>query len=553
MKRFYFICLLCFGILLLASLIAACITKYTSGSPTVTSTEAVSGWKYEDGSAAKLDDLTLNGDAFEVTRRLPESMDPGTELCLISTNVDFEVFLDDRQIYSYTPVIRTLYGKTYGNDIHAIELSGAEPDSVLRIRGKGLDTSMFVGFREASLDSGDAFYRKTIRKELPKFLISFLIFALGILITLLGIFFSKDHELQLETIALGLLAITLSLWTATGTYVIQIITGNPGMVRLVNYLSLMVLPASGITLVACLTGRPKSRLVLPIHLIVIMNLIMYMIGIFILKKDFHAFLFITHFSLILAVVFAIQMLIGSLRRKPEQGESRDYTTLIAFGILVLTGLVDLVLYYFSDSADMARFSRVGLLIFVTILAGHELNRFIVISEKSHEADVMERLAHVDGLTGLKNRTSLNEHEFALKHESEGVAVLTVFDINYLKKVNDTYGHKAGDDFIRHGASIIDKSFGETGWIFRTGGDEFFAILFSPDPKRESELLLAFEKGEKLMKEQIQKHNDSNLSPVPLQIAYGMSVYHCRDKNLEEQEQLADSRMYEHKKQLKQGC
>ncbi len=55
-----------------------------------------------------------------------------------------------------------------------------------------------------------------------------------------------------------------------------------------------------------------------------------------------------------------------------------------------------------------------------------------------------------------------------------------------------------------------------------------------------------------MNQQIREHNSKDLSPVPLQIAYGMSVYHCSKGNLEEQEQLADSRMYEHKKQLKQG-
>ena len=53
-----------------------------------------------------------------------------------------------------------------------------------------------------------------------------------------------------------------------------------------------------------------------------------------------------------------------------------------------------------------------------------------------------------------------------------------------------------------------------------------------------------------MQKLIKEHNSNELSPVPLEIAYGMSVFRCRDKNPEEQEQLADSRIYEHKKQLK---
>ncbi|MBR3538121.1 MAG: GGDEF domain-containing protein [Eubacterium sp.] len=552
MKRFFFIFLLCFGILLLVALVSAFVVKFDTGGSTQPAEQVNEGWYSSDGQAVKLDDLPIKDGAFDVFYRFPGSQDFGEDLSLISTDVRFAVLLDGREVYTYNPEILAFYGTTYGNDIHLISLADATYGSVLEIRGEALDTSMWAGFRQAYLGSGNLYIRHLIRDEMWKFLISFLTFAAGLLITLLGLFFSREKELRLETIALGIFAITISLWTVTGTYMIQIIAGNPGLVRLVNYLSLMILPASGITLVACLTGRTKSWFVFIIYIIGALDIIMHFGGMVTHTKDYHTLVPVTHVAVVLAVLFAIIMFLQSLRRKPQQGEEKNYTVLIAFGILVFTGLIDLGLFYFTDSADMARFSRFGLLLFVGILAAHELHQFIEISEKSHEIEVMDRLAHMDALTGLKNRTSLNEYEFTLKHESEGVAIFVVFDINYLKKVNDTWGHSAGDAFIRNGAAIIEQGFGEKGWIFRTGGDEFFAVIFSPEERREQELLAFYAEGEKKMSKLLKEHNEKEESPIPLQIAYGMSVYHCRQRNLEEQEQLADSRMYEHKIRLKQA-
>ena len=551
MKKFFFVCLLVFCFLLMVALALALTVPFESGSKELNSQDALTGWYAQDGSSAELNNLPIQDGSFDVTYRLPENVGIGADLSLISTDVRFEVLQDGQVLYTYDPVILAFYGSTYGNDVHIIPLASLTPGSVLEIKGTVLDTSMWAGFREAVLGSCNIYMRQLLWQELWKFLISFLIFALGVLITFLGLFFSREKVLRLETIALGILAITLSLWTVTGTYMFQLFDGNPGLVRMVNYLSLMVLPVSGITLVACLTGKPKNWFVFIIYIISGLNIIMHFGGLVTHTKDYHTLVLATHISLVLAVIFAIVMIIQSLRRKPEEGESRDYTTLIAFGILVLTGLVDLALFYFTNRADMARFSRIGLLIFVSILAMNEFRKFVALSEKSREAAVMERLAHIDGLTGLKNRTSLNEYEITMKHESNGVAILVVFDINFLKKVNDTWGHSAGDAFIRDGAAIIEKSFGEKGWIFRTGGDEFFAIIFSPDEKQEQALTAFYADGQKKMQQLLDEHNELETSPVPLRIASGMSVYYCREGNLEEKEQLADSRMYEHKKQLKE--
>ena len=61
----------------------------------------------------------------------------------------------------------------------------------------------------------------------------------------------------------------------------------------------------------------------------------------------------------------------------------------------------------------------------------------------------------------------------------------MIDINYLKKINDTYGHECGDKTLKSVAKCIYEAYGDYGWCFRIGGDEFCVIL---KPKAFQKLL-----------------------------------------------------------------
>ena len=88
------------------------------------------------------------------------------------------------------------------------------------------------------------------------------------------------------------------------------------------------------------------------------------------------------------------------------------------------------------------------------------------------------LIETDALTGMKSRFAYNEALNALSQPEnlpEDTAVFMI-DINGLKQVNDLRGHNAGDELIRGVAQCISEVFSPYGECFRTGGDEFVAIL-----------------------------------------------------------------------------
>ena len=91
----------------------------------------------------------------------------------------------------------------------------------------------------------------------------------------------------------------------------------------------------------------------------------------------------------------------------------------------------------------------------------------------------------DVLTEIPNRLSYDERmatELANYRRNKTSFVLVVWDIDFFKKVNDVYGHAAGDQVLKLVASILSKNMRETDFIARYGGEEFVSILPATDLK-----------------------------------------------------------------------
>ena len=104
---------------------------------------------------------------------------------------------------------------------------------------------------------------------------------------------------------------------------------------------------------------------------------------------------------------------------------------------------------------------------------------------------MQKLAAIDPLTGLLNRRygmiRLRE-EYSKAVRSEGSLGIIMFDLDYFKKVNDTYGHLAGDRVLIHISRLAKPLLREGDIIMRYGGEEFCAIL--PGASAEDSLKMA---------------------------------------------------------------
>ena len=92
---------------------------------------------------------------------------------------------------------------------------------------------------------------------------------------------------------------------------------------------------------------------------------------------------------------------------------------------------------------------------------------------------LEQLSRTDRLTGLNNRgywQECQELEFSHYQRHHVPSSLLIFDIDHFKKVNDTYGHQAGDEVIRKCAQLLLKCARDIDICGRYGGEEFVVLL-----------------------------------------------------------------------------
>lgn len=109
-----------------------------------------------------------------------------------------------------------------------------------------------------------------------------------------------------------------------------------------------------------------------------------------------------------------------------------------------------------------------------------------------EANEQLRLiSRTDGLTGLLNRKTWEqelEQEFLRYKRHKHTCSLMIFDIDHFKRVNDGFGHPAGDEVIRQTAQILTETIREIDVSGRYGGEEYVVIL--PDTDSQGAMILA---------------------------------------------------------------
>ena len=136
---------------------------------------------------------------------------------------------------------------------------------------------------------------------------------------------------------------------------------------------------------------------------------------------------------------------------------------------------------------------------------------------SEQIGVVRSQTYLDGLTGLENRMSYLEEIKALETQiAEGTASFTVamFDLNGLKRINDTGGHEKGDLAIAEAGAVLKKTFPD-GRLFRIGGDEYVAIL----NKTDAEMRELFAQFDKNLAERNEKNPDLQIA-----MSKGYAVY-----------------------------
>jgi len=168
-----------------------------------------------------------------------------------------------------------------------------------------------------------------------------------------------------------------------------------------------------------------------------------------------------------------------------------------------------------------------------------------ITERKNQEEKVRYLSLHDNLTDLYNRTFFETEIRRLDVKRQLPISMIMIDLNGLKLVNDSYGHKTGDKFLLKTAEVLKDTFREEDIIARWGGDEF-VILLNQTSKKTVEKLAKRIKNKKAY---IDVGKDEKM---PLSLAVGYSVKTDQDESIFELFKDAEDMMYKDKLLEKQS-
>lgn len=152
-------------------------------------------------------------------------------------------------------------------------------------------------------------------------------------------------------------------------------------------------------------------------------------------------------------------------------------------------------------------------------------------------------SRTDALTGVFNRRyffELLEYEFAASQRYNRPLSLVMFDVDYLKKINDTYGHQAGDEMLRKTTQVVGNELRDSDVLSRYGGDEFVILLSNSDEHEAAKVLQRIHSKIRAAQMVWGEHQ------LGITISAGIASMHSDVENADQLVNLADQALYKAK-------
>lgn len=170
--------------------------------------------------------------------------------------------------------------------------------------------------------------------------------------------------------------------------------------------------------------------------------------------------------------------------------------------------------------------------FVKCGAGEVLAIIRDITQQKQTMQQLEFLGLYDRLTEVYNRNYFEERAMTISSKGAGIVVC---DLDGLKLINDTMGHKAGDELLQAVARILQACVSEPDIVARIGGDEFAILVFEPTPDKMRDMAAAIKQG-------VEDSNAEHLRP-PLSLSVGWAADYGTVVDMDALFKQADNNMY----------
>lgn len=501
--------------------------------------------------------VTKKGDTITMVGRLPKRYMQNAAFIMHIRYTDFSATIDGREIYSYGRK-RYMDGKLLGSGILRFNLPGG-------YEGKSIKIVMRVGEDEAFSSIGapivvdqNNWYREYAADNMWTLMISFFLILFGIVMMVCGTLSAISRTIVQSSIAklvwMALFSISAGFWILCTSELTELFTSDLVFKVYLEYTCIYTVPF--FFLCYHTDGNDNNKRALRRYLfraVAIINII-FTFTVFLLQilgvKNLPSSLRVGQVIDVLTLTYVLATRLLDVKRKI----TRNYYSLIGTFVVTFYAFGELIVYNYAkyvDGSGDAKYTlkgfEIAVLIFASSLFLDYINDTIRSERNRAKIDMMAHLAYTDALTGINNRQATEDYFDKIDEENSCYCVIE-FDLNELKMVNDKQGHSEGDNYIRSFADVLINASKGWGFIGRTGGDEFIAIIVADQYaiKEETEKFLQTYARE-LNMENSKKHL------IHMSAAHGICYYNENGvHSIRQALKIADQRMYENKAEMEKG-
>lgn len=493
-------------------------------------------------------DAVNKGSRIVMERTLPDDWDfENTAITLHIRQTTVDLYIDNECFYEYGHE-RVELGKTVGSGIQLINFSNEYKGKEFKIVLNVTEDLAFSSFDPIYLSEWNDSFRLVISENrLALFLGAFLV-VFGIAVSLVSIFAVISSKKYANILCLSCFSIFMGLWTLCYHNITVIFSIPLYSASLLEYMSLLLAPLPIVGYMYSYVKQLQSKgMMLSYWILFGAQITVSVVTIVLHTTDTIHSAALLPYSQILFVVHAI-FFTYVLLKNSRLNLKRTILYAIGFAVIISSIVYDLIIYVINRYAGLQLYSlkgvsSLGIITFIGILIidfAHDITSKMM---EEKEKEMLIKRAYTDELTQINNRTFCSEYTNTLQSEISQTYTIFSFDLNDLKKVNDTHGHTKGDLLIKSAAAVISETFSSSGVVGRMGGDEFIAILPTSAKSQIEKLTADFNS-------RIINANKNN-PDLHLSISYGYAAStEIEERNTEKVYQLADDRMYENKKTYK---
>lgn len=486
-----------------------------------------------------------SGTTYHLSTVLPSNLSDDYAIQFYTHNSWVTVYVNDTVIHKISPENFVGLSKSPGSFWNIVSIPSWAYDKTLTI-----EITPIYSFHTSLIKkiyAGDQYdlNRLFIRDRIIPLSVCFFNILLAFTFLIIGIIARLKKSCH-SLFFLGLIGIFISIYSICETNILSFIYPNTRLLTTIQTLALAAIPFPAIRYSMIENKTLPSARTRILEALPTLNFIFILILQLTAFADPNISNICTYVTILIVFIF---IFLYSRQRFIQNRLLHTESNLGIIGawIFMVCIFIDSIRYSIDCTADSTLFTRISLFLFL-ILNTYKYGIYAIeLMNIGLHSESLKQTAYLDSLTGLGNRTLLNMDMDNLKDNLPRNASIGIvqLDINYLKRVNDSLGHLAGDRLIQNAATAISSAFSDYGKCYRFGGDEFMVILIGNAHEK-------YGFGIQTLERYLEQLNNTLPKDEQVSIAYGASYYDSNtDINLWKVQEQADVNMYEQKRKFKE--